>query len=71
MLLLCQCGAKAVAIVFIVAMLIVIILRTFFCRNHCIWGPFSTLSCVQILICYSGSSIKMMSKESRSVPVCH
>lgn len=61
---------KSFAIVFIVAMLIVITLRTFFCRNHCIWGPFSTL-CVQILIRYSGSSIKMMSKESRFVPVCN
>lgn len=55
MLLLCKCGAKSLfAIVFTVAMLIVVILSQYLVLLQLlILGLFSTLSCVQILICYS------------------
>lgn len=55
MLLLCKCGAKSLfAIVFTVAMLIVAILSQYLVLlKLLILGLFSTLLCVQILICYS------------------
>lgn len=55
MLLLCKCGAKSLfAIVFIVAMLIVVILSQYLLLPKLLhFGTFSTLLCVQILICYS------------------
>lgn len=55
MLLLCKCGAKSLfAIVFIVAMLTVgIFTQCVLLLKLLLFGLFSTLSCVQISICYS------------------
>lgn len=55
MLLLCKCGAKSLfAIVFTVAMLTVVIFtQCVLLLKLLLFGLFSTLSCVQISICYS------------------